>query len=65
MQDLISRQAAIEALRSMQTYKLFEGHDLLLIDQAAAMTEMMLLPPADVQPVRRGHWIIKDNPGTG
>ena len=23
------------------------------------------LPPADVQPVRHGHWIIKDNPGTG
>ena len=49
MSDLISRQAAIDALRSMQTYKLFEGHDLLLIDQAAAMTEMMLLPSADVQ----------------
>ena len=23
------------------------------------------LPPADVQPVRHGRWIIKDNPGTG
>lgn len=23
------------------------------------------LPSADVQPVRHGHWIIKDNPGTG
>ena len=22
-------------------------------------------PSADVQPVRHGHWIIKDNPGTG
>lgn len=23
------------------------------------------LPSADVQPVRHGRWIIKDNPGTG
>lgn len=44
--DLIDRQVAIDALRSMQTYKLFEGHDLLLIDQDAAITEVILLPPA-------------------
>ena len=46
MDDLISRQAAIKALRAMQTYKLFAGDDMLLIDQAGAQTELMLLPPA-------------------
>ena len=53
MDDLISRQAAIEALRKMQTYKMFSGDDMLLIDLAGAMTELMLLPPADVVPVVR------------
>ena len=37
---------AIEALRAMQTYKLFAGDDMLLIDQAGAQTELMMLPPA-------------------
>ena len=46
MDDLISRQVAIDALRTMQTYKLFAGDDMLLIDQAGAQTELMLLPPA-------------------
>ena len=46
MSDLIDRQAAIDALRKMQTYKLFSGDDMLLIDQAGAQTELMLLPPA-------------------
>ena len=44
--DTISRQAAIDALRAMQTYKLFAGDDMLLIDQAGAQTELMMLPPA-------------------
>ena len=52
--DCISRQAAIDALRAMQTYKLFAGDDMLLIDQAGAQTELMLLPP--IQP-KRGMWI--------
>ena len=51
--DCISRQAATDALRKMQTYKMFSGDDMLLIDQAGAMTELMLLPPADVVPVVR------------
>lgn len=51
--DLISRQQAINALRAMQTYKMFAGDDLLLIDQAGAQTELMMLPPA--QPEQR--WI--------
>ena len=54
MSDLISRQAAIDALRKMQTYKMFSGDDMLLIDQAGSMTELMLLPPAEP---KRGKWI--------
>ena len=57
MSDLISRQAAIDALRAMQTYKLFAGDDMLLIDQAGAQTELMLLPP--IQP-KRGRWLKLD-----
>ena len=54
--DTISRAKAIDALRAMQTYKLFAGDDMLLIDQAGAQTELMMLPPA--QPERiRGRWI--------
>lgn len=57
MDDLISRQQAIDALRKMQTYKLFAGDDMLLIDQAEAQTELMMLPSA--QPERKtGHWIL-------
>ena len=55
--DCISRQAAIDALRAMQTYKLFAGDDMLLIDQAGAQTELMLLPP--IQP-KRGRWHYSD-----
>jgi len=54
--DCISRQAAIDALRKMQTYKMFSGDDMLLIDQAGAMTELMLLPPAEPKRIR-GKWI--------
>lgn len=54
--DAISRQAALEAIRTMQTYKLFAGDDMLLIDQAEAQTELMMLPSA--QPERKtGRWI--------
>ena len=52
MTDTISRQAANDALRKMQTYKLFSGDDMLLIDQAGAMTELMLLPPIQPEIVR-------------
>lgn len=57
MTDLINRQAAIEALRKMQTYKMFSGDDMLLIDQAGAMTELMLLPPAQPEPAIPLSWI--------
>lgn len=52
--DTISRQMATDALRKMQTYKMFEGDDVLLIDQAGAMTELMLLPTAEP---KRGRWL--------
>ena len=51
--DTISRQAALEKIKKMQTYKMFAGDDLLLIDQAEAQTELMMLPSA--QPEQR--WI--------
>ena len=50
--DLISRAAATDALRKMQTYKLFSGDDMLLIDQAGAQTELMLLPSAQPEIIR-------------
>ena len=61
--NAISRQAAIDALRKMQTYKMFSGDDMLLIDQAGAMTELMLLPPAEPKIIRCKdckHWIPYD-----
>lgn len=48
----ISRKTAIDALRAMQTYKLFAGDDMLLIDQAGAQTELMMLPPAQPEIIR-------------
>ena len=50
--DTISRQAAIEAMRCMQTYKLFDGDEMLLIDKAEAMTELMMLPSAQPDIIR-------------
>ena len=37
--DIISRQAAIDVIRAMQTYKLFAGDDLILVDQRGARDE--------------------------
>jgi len=51
MNDLISRQAALEKVRTMQTYKLFMGDDMILVDKAEVQTELMMLPPA--QPERK------------
>ena len=57
---LIDADAALEKIRKMQTYKMFAGDDLLLIDQAEAQTELMMLPP--VQPEHKtGHWIPVTN----
>ena len=46
MDDLISRQAALDTLRTMQTYKLSANDDMLLVNKAEAQTELMLLPSA-------------------
>lgn len=45
--DCISRTQAVDVLEKMQTYKLFAGDDMLLIDQAEAQTELMMLPSAE------------------
>ena len=50
--DTISRQQSIDALRKMQTYKLGAGDDLLLIDQAEAQTELMMLPSTQPDVIR-------------
>ena len=57
---LIEADAALEAIRTMQTYKLFSGDDMILIDKAQVQTELMMLPSA--QPERKtGRW-IESNP---
>lgn len=56
MDKLISLQQAIDALRKMQTYKLFAGDDMLLIDQAGAQTELMMLPPIQPEPEAISKW---------
>ena len=63
MDDLISRSAAVNALRAMQTYKLFAGDDMLLIDQAGAQTELMLLPSAQPEIIvcEDCKWRISEN----
>lgn len=48
MNDLIDRRAALEKVRTMQTYKLFMGDDMILVDKADVQTELMMLP--SVQP---------------
>lgn len=52
---LIDADAALEAIRTMQTYKLFAGDDMVLIDKAEVQTELMMLPPAEP---KTGHWIL-------
>lgn len=56
MADYIERQASLDVVRNLQTYKLSEGDDMLLVDMAETQTELMLLPSADVEPVRHGKW---------
>lgn len=56
MHDLISRQAAIDAIRAMQTYKLGAGDDILLIDQAEAQAELLMLPPAQPIDVQEAYY---------
>jgi ribosomal protein L32 len=57
MDDLISRQAAIEAVRKCQVKEVTPAY--MLIDKAGVMTELMMLSSA--QP-KTGKWIPTQNP---
>jgi len=46
--DAVSRQAALEKVRTMQAYKLFE--DIILVDKAEVQTELMMLPSLPTEP---------------
>lgn len=64
--DLIDRQTAIDALRKLYILDpriITEYSYDMALDKADCV--LKAIPSADVQPVRHGHWIIKDNPGTG
>lgn len=52
MSDLISRQRAIDTIGKMQTYKLFEGDDMVLVDKDEAQKELMMLPSAQPEIIR-------------
>ena len=52
MIDPIDRQAAIESIRKMQTYKLCEGDEMILVDKAEVQTELMMLPSAQPEIIR-------------
>lgn len=52
MADLIERQAAIDAVRRLQTYKFSESDDMVLVDKAEVQTELMMLPSAQPEIVR-------------
>ena len=49
----ISRQAALEKVRTMQTYKLFMGDDMILVDKAEIQTELMMLPTIQPETAKR------------
>lgn len=53
MADLIDRQAL---LRDIEKYHLSDGMFQHWVE---------VQPSVEAEPVRYGHWIIKDNPGTG
>jgi len=66
MDDYISRKTAIDALGERPMTWTDSDYELGCanqydLDRLAIET----VPTANVQPVRHGHWIIKDNPGTG
>jgi hypothetical protein len=57
---LIDADAALETIRKMQTYKLFSGDDMILVDKVEVQTELMMLP--SVQPERKtGRWLPSDS----
>ena len=50
--DCISRQVSLEKIRTLQTYKLFAGDDMILVDKAQVQTELMMLPPVQQEIIR-------------
>lgn len=63
MSDLISRQAAIDGVKTLHLVAWKNWHEPSL--SANTVLDMIRELPS-AQPQRmRGHWIIKDNPGTG
>lgn len=50
--DTISRKAAIEAMRCLQTYKLCEGDEMLLVDVTDVLKELRKLPSAQPEPIK-------------
>ena len=70
MNDYISRQTAIDALMNdIEPFVIVEPGTTCVIGAGIKDSDVIkmleAMPSADVQPVRHGHWIIKDNPGTG
>ena len=57
MNDLINRQAALDTVRQLQTYKLSEGDSMILVDKADVQTELMLLPSAGSER-KKGDWLV-------
>ena len=51
--DCISRQDALEAVRTMQTYKLHEDDDMILVDKADVQTELMMMPSVQPETAKR------------
>ena len=50
MDDLISRQAAMEEISKQQTYKMFEGEDTLYLDANDVGSVLASLPSAQPEP---------------
>lgn len=50
MRDPIERQEAIDAIRALQTYKLSANDDMILVEKADVLAELMLMPQTSEQP---------------
>ena len=65
MADLIDRQAAIDAVRSIKAITGTSDDKILLIDKAEVQTELMMLPTAEP---KTGRWksdrLVSTNGGT-
>lgn len=57
MNDPISRQAALDVVRKCRVIEVTPAY--ILIDKAAVMTELMLLPSAESER-KKGEWIQDD-----